>query len=184
MTEAVFAATIDRIAEHCESSGQRHVHLTFHGGEPLLVGIDRLSRWCAEVRRRLANLELVAFSLQTNGTLIDDEWASMFREFQIDVGVSVDGPPEIHDAYRIDRHGRGSYRAVERGLKVLDDHCVPYGVLCVIPLGADPRLVHQHFVDLGVPWIDYLLPGYLRGHCADPAAFRSDTMCRLPDTYS
>lgn len=160
MPDEVFRAALERIGEHCAKSGQRLVHLTFHGGEPLLAGVRRSARWCDMVRAELSFIEDVRISMQTNGTLITPAWTKMFLDQGVGVGVSVDGAPQTHDIFRVDRRGRGSSAAVGRGLDLLTAAGVPFGILCVIPLGTDPMAAHRYFTDAGVRWVDYLLPGY------------------------
>lgn len=159
MSDAIFTATLDRAHDYAKSIGDRAVSLVFHGGEPTLVGPDRFRAWCVEARERLGGASLkVSLTLQTNGTLIDDRWIEACRASRVGVGVSIDGPPEINDRARVDHGGRGSHARVERALRLLSAGGVEHGLLCVIPLGADPLSVHQHFVDLGAPAVTYLWP--------------------------
>jgi uncharacterized protein len=159
MSDEVFDTTLERIRRHCRATGQRQFHVAFHGGEPCLIGPDRFDAWCGRLRAALAELDL-RLVIQTNGTLLDRRWAELFLKHKVSVGLSMDGPKHIHDAVRLDRHGQGSYAQVERGLKVLQEAGVPYGVGCVIPLGADPLTVHHHFLELGCEQITYLMPHF------------------------
>jgi len=159
MSDAIFTATLDRAVEYAEAIGDPAVSLVFHGGEPTLVGPDRFRAWCAEARERLGGAGLkVGVALQTNGTLIDDRWIEACRAGRVGVGVSIDGPPEINDRARVDHGGRGSHARVERALRLLAGGGIEHGLLCVIPLGADPQSVHQHFLELGAPAVTYLWP--------------------------
>jgi uncharacterized protein len=72
----------------------------------------------------------------------------------------MDGPKEIHDAVRVDHGERGSYERVERGLRLLQEAQIPFGVGCVIPLGAQPLTVHHHFLRLNCTEITYLMPHF------------------------
>jgi uncharacterized protein len=159
MSDEVFEAAVQRIRAHCNASRQKLLLLGFHGGEPCLVGAARFSAWCKRARDVLHDIAELPICIQTNGTLIDETWAKVFQENKVNVGVSVDGPQEVHDLLRVDHHGRGSYDKVARGLKVLRDAHIPFTILCVIPLGADPLAVHHHFVKtLGCKQFTYLLP--------------------------
>lgn len=160
MPEDVFEAALERTRRHCLFTGQRHVHVAFHGGEPCLIGAERFDRWCARVREVLRGVEVVTIGIQTNGTLIDAAWAAAFRKHDVHVGLSSDGPKELHDAFRVDHTGAGSYDRVERGRAVLAAAGVGYEILCVIPLGADPLSVHRHFLSTGCKKVTYLLPDY------------------------
>jgi uncharacterized protein len=160
MSEAVFSAALNRIRHHCIRSGQQSVKIVFHGGEPCLAGSERFSTWCYLAKKTLGDLVRIDLSIQTNGTLLDDGWIEVFQLHDVKVGVSLDGPKEIHDVFRVDHQGRGSYDAVARGLSLLREADIPLKILSVIQLGADPLLAHRHFVSLGANYIDYLLPDF------------------------
>ncbi len=100
--------------------------------------------------------------MQTNGTLVDDEWVDLFAKHQVMVGVSIDGPKDVHDASRPDRRGRGSYDTTVRGLRLLQaasGRIPPTGVLCVANADLDGREVLRHFSEeLGVSGLNLLLP--------------------------
>jgi uncharacterized protein len=158
MSDETFAATVERIRRHCLASGQHQVVLTFHGGEPTLVGAARFGSMCALARKRLADLATVSLLIQTNGTRLDSHWLAVLREHEVEVGVSLDGPEEINDVFRVDRRGRGSHSAVLRGMGLLREAGIPFGILSVVQPGADPLLIHRHFMELGPRSISYLLP--------------------------
>lgn len=160
MTKEVFEAALQRIADHCRATGQDRFRLAFHGGEPCLIGADTFDRWCTRAEAVLGSFMQLRFLIQTNGTLLDSRWVNAFRKHRVSVGISMDGPKEIHDAVRIDHREQGSYDQVARGLRLLQEGGVPYGVGCVIPLGADALAVHRHFVDLGCSQITYLMPHF------------------------
>lgn len=157
MSDEVFDAMLMRVGRHTEASGQERVHFSFHGGEPTLVGVRRFEELCERARRTLDHLD-VKISLQTNGTLINPTWAAALKRHQVNVGVSLDGPPAINDKMRVDHQGRGSHDRVRRGIDCLLNEGVGFGILTVIPLGADPLEVHHHFLDLGCNSLSYLLP--------------------------
>jgi uncharacterized protein len=78
----------------------------------------------------------------------------------VDVGVSVDGAQEVHDAHRVDHGGRGSYRRVRRGLAALTEAGLPFSILSVIQLGSDGLAAHRHLLSLEPAGINYLFPDY------------------------
>ncbi|HEY7630434.1 MAG TPA: radical SAM protein [Thermoleophilaceae bacterium] len=160
MSADTFDAVLTRIRRHCESSGQRELSIVFHGGEPTLIGARRFASMCARAREQLGDMASVGLEIQTNGTRLDDEWVEAFREHEVRVGISLDGPREINDTARVDHKGRGSYDAVARGIGVLRDGELPFGILSVVQLGADPLSIHRHFLELGCQSISYLLPAY------------------------
>ncbi|MEV7442804.1 radical SAM protein [Streptomyces sp. NPDC091204] len=176
MSDEVFSSTIERMRRHADKSGQRSISLSFHGGEPCLVGAARFDRWCEEARASLPDLQ-VFISVQTNGTLINRDWIDVFLRHGVDVGISLDGPPEVHDHFRIRRSGGGSYKAVRRGIDMLQANGVRYGILAVVQLGADPLKIHRHFLDIGCRSISYLLPDMTHDTIGDARTRFGPTPC-------
>lgn len=160
MSDAVFDATLERIRRHCLLSSQQTAMLLFHGGEPTLVGAARFESMCRRAHRALDDLAEVVISIQTNALLIDRAWTRVFSDLQVQVGVSIDGPKEIHDKFRVDHRGRGSHDRTVRGLDHLREAGIPFTILTVVQLGADPLPIHHHILGLGCNNISYLLPAY------------------------
>lgn len=144
--------------------GIRHLFIGLHGGEPLLLPKKRFDAICRLLRAELSDVATVHFGLQTNGTRIDPEWVSLFAEHQVSAGVSLDGPPHIHDAARPDHKGKGSYAATVRGLRLLQEGAASgrnraTGILCVANPNYSGEEVARHFVeDLGLSNFNILLP--------------------------
>src|SRR5690349_20535979 len=114
-------------------AGQKTLEVLWHAGEPLTVGIP-FYREAAEIfAGRLLSRCRIRQTFQTNGTLITDSWCEYFIESKSAVGVSLDGPKEIHDAQRSGRDGRASFEQVMRGISALRDHNIPLNGLCVLP---------------------------------------------------
>jgi len=142
-------------------AGQQVPEVTFgwQGGEPTLAGIDFFKRAIALQKKHAKPGRRVLNTIQTNGTLINDEWASFFKDNNFLVGISIDGPPAIHDTYRVDKGGNGSLERVARGLDVLKKHGVEFNVLaCVHAESArHPLDVYRYFRDtLGVKFIQFI----------------------------
>lgn len=161
MSAATFEAALERIRRHCLFSGQKTVTVSFHGGEPCLIGAQRFDAWCTRGYQVLGDVVEVRFVLQTNGTLLDEAWAEVLPKHHVQVGISMDGPKQVHDVFRVDHRGQGSYDVVERGLTLLRDKGVPFGILSVVQLGADPIFIHRHFLSLGCNSISYLMPDFM-----------------------
>jgi uncharacterized protein len=161
MSNEVFEASLSRTLHQCRVTGQERILIAFHGGEPCLIGPDTFDAWCGRARDVLRETVKVHLVMQTNGTLLDSRWIDLLRKYRVSVGISMDGPQEIHDAMRVDHRKQGSYDQVVRGLRLLQEAEVPYGVGCVIPLGADPLTVHHHFLQLGCKQITYLMPHFI-----------------------
>ncbi|OKH46085.1 radical SAM protein [Phormidium tenue] len=160
MSNEVFDAAVERIRRHCLRSGQQTVRVTLHGGEPLLIGKERFAAFCRTIQKELKEVCPVEISLQTNGVLVDEEWADLISQYGVSVGLSLDGPSSIHDRFRLDHNGKGSHNQVERALSILGTRKIPVQVLCVIQFGTRGLDVHRYFVGQGVKRINYLLPDF------------------------
>ena len=144
------------IRQLIQSSPGPQVDIAWRGGEPMLrdLGFYRRSVELAEKYRQPH--QRVQHTIQTNGTLIDDEWAAFFRQNNYLVGVSIDGPRALHDAYRVNNRGQGSFDEVIRGWRCLQKHGVDANILCAIhAANADhPLEVYQFCRDeLGARYI-------------------------------
>ena len=109
-----------------------HVTIAWQGGEPTMMGVDFFRRATAYVEKHRRPGMTVEYTIQTNGTLIDDELAAFFKEHDYLVGISIDGPPAMHDAYRVDRGGAPTFERVRRGLERLQAHGVEYNTLTTL----------------------------------------------------
>jgi uncharacterized protein len=108
------------------------VTIAWQGGEPTLMGLDFFRRSVEIARGYLEPGQRAVHTIQTNGTLIDAEWAEFFKANDYLVGISIDGPQEIHDAYRVTRGGRGSFEKVMRGLGHLREAGVEFNALTTL----------------------------------------------------
>ena len=93
----------------------RSTDITFHGGEPMLIGVPLLRRAFEIVNK----YDGTSISMQSNGTLLTDEMASLLKEYNVKVGISIDGPKEMHDAYRLNKGKKGSFDPVFNNIKKL-----------------------------------------------------------------
>jgi uncharacterized protein len=108
------------------------VTIAWQGGEPTLMGLDFFRRAVELAARYLRPGQRAVHTIQTNGTLLDEAWAAFFREHAFLVGISIDGPRELHDAYRVNKGGKGSFDDVMRGLAHLRDAGVEWNALTTI----------------------------------------------------
>jgi uncharacterized protein len=123
-----------------------YVEFIWHGGEPLLMGIQFYEKVVELQKRYRREGQTIVNTLQTNGTLISQEWVDFFKANDFKVGVSLDGPPEVHNANRIFRNGQGSFEQVMRGIRLLKENGVKFGVLAVITKET-VRLGAKRFLD-------------------------------------
>jgi uncharacterized protein len=147
------------IQQLLESHRTPEVTVAWQGGEPTLMGLDFFRRSVELVDRHRLPDQRIAYTIQTNGTKLDEEWCAFFREHDFLVGLSVDGPRELHDAYRVKKGGQGSFDEVMRGWRCLTDGGVEYNVLCTVHAANGDRGVdvYRFFRDeLGARFIQFI----------------------------
>jgi uncharacterized protein len=115
------------------------VQVAWQGGEPTLMGVEFFRRSVELVDRHLRPGQRAEYTIQTNGTKLNEEWAALFREHQFLVGISIDGPRDVHDTYRVTKGGHGSFDQVMRGLGHLRDGGVEYNVLTTVHAANERR---------------------------------------------
>jgi uncharacterized protein len=149
----------ESVRQHIESHQTPEVTFTWQGGEPTLMGLDFFRR-ALELQRKYRKPETrIHNALQTNATTLDDEWCRFFRENGFLVGVSLDGPRPVHDAYRVDRGGAPTFDRVMAGIALLQKHGVEFNVLaCVHAASAGRGLQVYRFLrdDVGAPMIQFI----------------------------
>jgi uncharacterized protein len=136
MTEATLANYIEQLFA---ATPGREVQVAWQGGEPMLRGLEFFRKSVELAERYRKPHQHVLHTLQTNGTLVDDEWAAFFKRNNYLVGLSIDGPRELNDTYRIDKKGRGSFDGVVRGWNCLQKHGVDCNVLCTVHAANSDR---------------------------------------------
>ncbi|MBK9405113.1 MAG: anaerobic sulfatase maturase [Ignavibacteria bacterium] len=153
-------ATLEEyIRQLLESHRIPEVTVAWQGGEPTLMKLDffRLSVEIVEKYRRPG--QVINYTFQTNGILLNDEWCEFFKKNNFLVGLSVDGPREIHDTYRVDRGSQGTFDKVMKGLNLLQRHKVEYNILCTVNAANENhgRTVYRFFRDeLKAKWIQFI----------------------------
>jgi len=141
-----------------ESQPER-VQVAWQGGEPTLMGVDFFERMVELVEKYRRPAQVVEHSIQTNGTRLDDAWGEFFKRNTFLVGLSVDGPKALHDRYRVDKGGKGSFDQVMRGWKVLRAHGVETNVLCTVHAGNVEHAleVYRFFRDeMGASYVQFI----------------------------
>jgi len=119
------------IRQYIEQQDVPEISFAWQGGEPTLLGV-RFFRRVVELQQQYANGKRIVNALQTNGTLLDAEWGEFLAENRFLVGLSVDGPRDLHDVYRVDKQGRPTFDAVMLGLETLKAHRVDFNTLTVV----------------------------------------------------
>ena len=137
------------IRQLLESQKGSVVALAWQGGEPTLMGLGFFRRTMELVAKYRKPGQKVEHSIQTNGTRLDDAWCEFFKEHKFLVGLSVDGPRELHDTYRVDKGGKGTFDQVMQGWEMLVKHGVEFNILCTIQAAnvEHPLKVYRFFRD-------------------------------------
>jgi uncharacterized protein len=121
---------LEKLMAFLNTSPQKKIRVNWHGGEPLLAGKEFFKHI---VRLEKLYPDKIWFNaVQTNATLIDDEWAEFFAENNFHIGVSLDGNERVHNIDRIDASGRGTYKKVMRGVEILRRHGIFPGLICTV----------------------------------------------------
>ena len=156
MSDATLEAYIRQLLE---SHRLPEVIVAWQGGEPTLMGVEFFRKSVALVEKYKRPGQVIQHTFQTNGIVLDDEWCAFFKEHDFLVGLSVDGPRELHDAYRVTRNGKGTFDLVMGGWSQLRRHGVRFNVLCTVNAAnqAHGRRVYRFFRDeLHAEWIQFI----------------------------
>lgn len=140
----------------CTEAGDA-VTLAFQGGEPTLAGLDFFRFFTVEAERVRGKAK-VSYALQTNGTLLDEDWCRFFKEHDFLIGLSLDALQAIHDANRVDMAGKGSYARVHAAKALLEKHEVEYNVLTVLTnaLARHPQQVWSFLCREAIRYVQFI----------------------------
>jgi uncharacterized protein len=141
-----------------QPSDLKEIVLGWQGGEPTLMGIEFYRRVVELQEKHTPPGQRCLNALQTNGILLDDEWCVFFKEHGFLIGLSIDGPADLHDRYRVDNRGEPTFDRVMRGLGLLRDHGVDFNALVVVNChnGDHPRRVYRFLADHGVEFLQFI----------------------------
>ena len=145
------------IRQHIEAQPGDDVQFAWQGGEPTLCGLDFFRR-AAELQQRYAGEKRIYNAFQTNGILLNDEWCQFFKEHGWLVGISLDGPPELHDAYRVSRSGNPTHHKVLKAIEALKNHQVEFNLLVVVNRlnSQHPQFLYRYLRELGTPFLQFI----------------------------
>ena len=159
MSEDTLEAILKRTLAFAEGS----CTIVYQGGEPTLAGLDFFRRAIALETKWNVNGVAIHHSIQTNGMMLNREWAAFFKEHRFLVGLSLDGNRKVHDANRLDPSGQGTFRRVMESLNLLKEYKVEFNVLTVVTRQTVPQIkqIYHFFSRLGVEYQQYI-------PCLDP----------------
>lgn len=147
------------IKQLIEAHKTREVALSWQGGEPTIMGLDFFRKTVHYAEKYKKTGQKMIYTLQTNGTLLDNEWCKFLKEHNFLIGLSIDGPQEIHDVYRVDKNGNGTFQRVMQAWELLKKHDVDVNIMCAVHAGNELRglEVYRFFRDtLGATFIQFI----------------------------
>lgn len=146
------------IVQHMEAAPGPVISFSWHGGEPTVAGLDFFRKLVAIQHRHRPAGRRITNGIQTNGILLDEEWCSFLAAEGFGVGLSLDGPQEMHDRYRVTRGQKPSHKQAMRGLRLLQRHRIPCDILCVVHEHnvRYPTQMYRFFKEIGAKYIGFL----------------------------
>jgi len=146
------------IVQHINASPEPVIRFSWHGGEPTVLGLDYFRKIVALQRKHQPPNQRIANGMQTNGTLLDEDWCRFFAKEGFAVGLSLDGPQEMHDLYRVTKDQKPTFEQTMRGYKLLQKHQVYCDILCVVNAQnvRHPSQVYRFFKQIEAPYVTFL----------------------------
>jgi len=154
MSDAVLE---EYIRQYIGSQPGPEINFAWQGGEPTLPGVEFFRRAGALQKKHAAG-KTIFNAIQTNGTLLDDEWCEFLAANQFLVGLSIDGPAELHDKYRVDKRQQPTFATVMRGLELLKKHGVEFNTLTVVNRAnsRQPLEVYRFLKGIGSQFLQFI----------------------------
>ncbi|MCR9198388.1 MAG: anaerobic sulfatase maturase [Planctomycetaceae bacterium] len=148
------------IAQYIRSQppGTSEITFAWQGGEPTLLGLDFFER-CVEIQQKHERRGMsISNTLQTNGVLLDDDWCRFFLKHRFLIGLSIDGPADLHDEFRVDHQGAGSHSRVMAAMRKLRKFGVEYNALVVVNRhnGAHGGRIYRYLRDAGCRYVQFI----------------------------
>lgn len=161
MSEDTMESLLCSVRDALDSSGE--VSFSFQGGEPTMAGLDFFQNFVEQANLLLPSRIRRNYAIQTNGYCIDEAWADFFAQNHFLVGLSLDGDNALHDAWRVDAAGKGTYGKVVKALELLRQKRVDMNLLCVVTglCARHPQRVYKAMKGLGVHYLQFI-------PCLDP----------------
>ena len=155
------AHTLEEITKqyiHSQPEGIQEIQFAWQGGEPTLLGVDFFKKAVALQKKHAPEGLGITNSFQTNGTLLNDEWGQFFHNESFLVGISIDGPEDLHNRFRYNSRGEGSFNQVMKGLEILKKHDVEFNTLTVVNSvnGNKPQQVYDFLKEIGSNFFQFI----------------------------
>jgi uncharacterized protein len=146
------------IIQHIDVSADSNIFFSWHGGEPTIAGLDFFRRAISLQRKHLPKNRTIINGIQTNGTLLNDQWGDFLKREKFIAGISLDGPDEFHDVNRPKKDGKPTFNGALRGYQLLRKYEIPCEILCVVSASNvdHPLEVYRFFKELDASFITFI----------------------------
>jgi uncharacterized protein len=146
------------VVQHINASPEPVIRFSWHGGEPTVLGLEYFRKIVALQNKHQLPHQRIANGMQTNGTLLDEDWCRFLSAEGFAVGLSLDGPQEMHDRYRVTKDQKPTFEQTMQGYKLLQKHRVYCDILCVVNSHnvQSPSQVYQFFKQIKAPYVTFL----------------------------
>jgi uncharacterized protein len=147
----------EKLKNYSKKHKIENVFIAFHGGEPLLIAKSTFIFYVETILNHNKHLN-ITFIIQTNGVLLNNEWAEILKKYNVNVGISLDGDKKVNDTYRVKHNGKGSYDEIISNLIEIDSHEVVKGIISVVNTHIDPVYFYSHMKEINKHQLNILLP--------------------------
>ncbi len=146
------------ISQHIQASPDSTIRFSWHGGEPTLLGLDYFRKIVEIQKQYQSTKKRIINGIQTNGTLLTEEWCRFLVKHEFSIGLSLDGPQEMHDLYRVTRDGNPTHKQAMRGYHLLKQHGLTPDILCVVNAHnvQYPDQVYGFFKQIKAKYVGFL----------------------------
>lgn len=146
------------IVQHIDASPEQVIRFSWHGGEPTVLGLEYFRKIVALQHKHQPANRRIANGIQTNGILFDEDWCLFLATEGFVVGLSLDGPQEMHDRYRVTKDQKSTYEQTMRGYKLLQQHQIDCDILCVVHAHnvQHPTQVYRFFKQINAQYVTFL----------------------------
>jgi len=146
------------IVQHIDASPEKVIRFSWHGGEPTVLGLNYFRKIVALQRKHQPSNQRIANGMQTNGILLNEDWCRFLAAEGFAVGLSLDGPQEMHDQYRVTKDKKPTHEQTMRGYKLLQQHRVYTDILCVVNAQnvQHPTEIYRFFKQINAQYISFL----------------------------
>jgi uncharacterized protein len=179
------------IVQHIDTSSAPVINFSWHGGEPTILGLDYFRKIVTLQRKHQPAGRQIRNGIQTNGTLLDEDWCRFLAAEGFGVGLSLDGPKELHDIYRLTKKQEPTHEQAMRGYALLQKHRIPFDILCVVhdQNVQHPTEVYRFFKQIGarflglLPLVEPQSDGHGVSDRTVPAEAFGDFLCTIFDEW-